>query len=231
MTVGQFFDATATALDQQAADGDPNAANAAAELPPLPDADGRRQHRTRCSSATSSTSSRAATTAAADGSINVLDLAHAAAPTSSTATTSCRYQFGPDDPRRRAVANVDQYTVVRADRRLRTSGSAARVENSQVRLQVNLQVAAAHRDRPRRSRSPWSSRPPTRPARSTGLDCADPLTVSEAEIDVTTSGRHACSSGSDQRPDRRDRSWSRRACSSQGGASLLNSRDVPRRSG
>jgi uncharacterized membrane protein len=183
MSVGQFFDATVAALDQQAADGDPNAANAAVEL---------RRFQTQMGVDNSARMSLGETllfeqggdSAAAVGSLNALDLLSAGAEVID-GTSFLSYQLSPAIPGV-AVAHVDQYLVNRATvrRGLPLHGTAT---NKQLRFQVDLQVAPLL----------GMTTPVTIPlvieaAVATGtvdrMTCSDPLTLSEAEIDVLTSG-------------------------------------------
>lgn len=183
ITVGQLFDATATALDQQAAEGDPNAANAAAQL--------RRFHTQM--GVDSNATMRLGNTlkyeqggddAAAATRTNVLDLLSGGAEVIN-GRNFVAYQLSPGIPGV-AVANVQQYLVRNATtvygRRL---GGFAR--NKQMRFQVVLQVAPL----------PGMTQPVRIPlvieaATAIGfvdrMDCSNPLPDSEVEIGVDTSG-------------------------------------------
>lgn len=108
ITVGQLFDATATALDQQAAEGDPNEANAAAQL--------RRFHTQM--GVDSNATMRLGNTlqyeqggddAAAATRTNVLDLLSGGAEVIN-GRNFVAYQLSPGIPGV-AVANVQQYLV------------------------------------------------------------------------------------------------------------------------
>ena len=164
ITVGQFFDATAAALDQQAADGDPNAAAAAVEL---------RRFQTQMGVDNAATMDMGdifrfesgGDDAAAAGSVNVLDMLSGGAD-AINGTNFASYSLNPGIAGV-AVTNVQQYLVSPAITKpgLSIGGIA---ENKQMRFQVDLQVAPlAGMTGPVRT-SPWSSRPPWRPARSTG---------------------------------------------------------------
>jgi uncharacterized membrane protein len=183
MTVGQFFDATATALDQQAAEGDPNAANGAAQL---------RRFRTQMGVDSTNTMqlgdvmhfSSGGDDAAADGSINVLDLLNGGAQVVN-GDNFVSYQFAPNIPGV-ASATVDQFTVSGIAHGFNL-GVGEFVETNQVRLNVRLQVLPLT----------GSTAPVTIPliveaATATGtvadLTCADPVAGSEADIGVVTSG-------------------------------------------
>jgi len=190
MTTGQFFDATATALDQQAAEGDPNAANAAAEL-----------RRFRTGMGVDSTGqmdmgdavhyAQGGDDAAAEGSVNVLDLLAGSANVINGANF-INYSFTSNIPfptgGQFVTVDVTQYIVEpeTTELNLPIDGSAT---NTQARFQVNIHVAPLT--------GMASTAPVTIPlvveaTRATGvvdrLDCADPVAGSEAEIDVTTSG-------------------------------------------
>jgi uncharacterized membrane protein len=184
MTVGQFFDASATALDQQAAEGDPNAANGAAEL---------RRFRTQMGVDSTSTTQLGETMrfatggddAAAEGEVNVLDLLVGAANVIN-GDNLVSYEFTPTIPGV-AVANVSQHLVQRQQHGEDMSVGDDPLRTQQVRFQVNLQVQPLT----------GMTVPVTIPLIIEGatadgtvdrLDCSDPLTGSEAEIDVVTSG-------------------------------------------
>jgi tight adherence protein G len=190
MTAGQFFDATASALDQQAAEGDPNAANAAAEL-----------RRFRTGMGVDSTGqmdmgdavhyAQGGDDAAAEGSVNVLDLLRGSANVINGANF-VSYSFTTDIPfptgGQFVTVDVTQHIVEpeTTEENLPINGVAT---NTQARFQVNIHVAPLT--------GMVSTAPVTIPlvveaATATGvvdrMDCADPVSASEAEIDVTTSG-------------------------------------------
>jgi len=183
ITVGQFFDATATALDQQAAEGDPNAANAAVEL---------RRFQTQMGVDNTATMDMGDTfqfaqggdDAAAAGSMNVLDMLSGSAE-AINGDHFATYTLSPGIPGV-AIVNVEQYLVSPAtmEPNLGVGGTA---ENKQMRFQLTLQVAPLT----------GGSSPVTIPlvieaATAIGtvdrLDCLDPDTISEAEINAFTSG-------------------------------------------
>ena len=183
ITVGQFFDATATALDQQAAEGDPNAAAAAAEL---------RRFQTQMGVDSSGTMSlgdmmefeSGGDDAAAEGAVNVLDLLSGGANVVN-GDSFVSYNLTPGVPGI-AVANVQQY-LVKTQSQGFGLGVTDQVENTQARFQIDLQVAPLTG-----MTAPLHIPLIVEAANATGvvdrLDCADPLAGSEAEIDVTTSG-------------------------------------------
>lgn len=180
ITVGQLFDATATALDQQAAEGDPNAAAAAAEM---------RRFQTQMGVDNSATMRLGDTLsyeqggddAAATGDINVLDLLSGSADVIN-GTDFVAYQLTPTVPGIASV-NVSQQSIRKATlKRVGVGGSA---ENKQVRFQIDLVVAPLT----------GMTQPLTIPfvveaATATGtvdnLTCATPSIDSSAGIDVST---------------------------------------------
>ena len=183
MTVGQFFSATAAALDQEAAEGDPNAANAAAQL---------RRFETQMGTDSSGTMQlgdsfrfeQGGDDAAAAGEVNVLDLMTGGANLIN-GDNLVSYQFAPTIPGV-AVANVSQHLIARSafgDNLGVTEG----VGTQQLRLQVNLQVLPLTG-----MTSPLTIPLVIEAATADGtvnrMDCADPLAGSEAEIGVLTSG-------------------------------------------
>ncbi|MFL6205313.1 MAG: hypothetical protein ACJ739_08165 [Acidimicrobiales bacterium] len=184
MTVGQFFDATASALDQQAAEGDPNAANGAAQV---------RRFRTQMGVDSTNTMQlgdvmkfeSGGDDAAAEASMNVLDFLAGGAQVVN-GDNFISYQFAPSIPGV-ASASVDQYTVSGIAHGINMSVGSLPLETNQVRLSIRLQVLPLT----------GSSAPVTIPliveaARAVGsvtdLDCADPVAGSEADIGVVTSG-------------------------------------------
>jgi len=183
MTSGQFFDATASALDQQAAAGDPNAANAAAQL---------RRFRTQMGASGTGTMqlgnvasfAQGGDDAAATGTVNVLDLLSGGANVIN-GTSFVSYQFAPAIPGV-AVANVDQYIVQGKQMKQVRVGTPV-VENSQVRFKLDLQVLPLTG-----MTSPVHIPLVIEAARAQGvatdLTCGDPVNASEADIHVTTSG-------------------------------------------
>ncbi len=136
ITVGQLFDATATALDQQAAEGDPNAAGAATQL---------RRFRTQMGVNNNATLQLGNTVhftqggddAAASGAVNVLELLSGSADVINGAALLA-YQLTPTVPGITSV-NVAQRAIVPAT--TNRVGVGGTVVNKQVRFQVNLTVA------------------------------------------------------------------------------------------
>jgi hypothetical protein len=183
MSVGQFFGATAAALDQQAAEGDPNAANAAVELRRFQSQMGV-DNSARMSLGETLQFEQGGDSAAAVGSVNALDLLSGGAEVID-GTSFLSYRLSPAIPGV-AVANVDQYLVRRATirRGLPLHGTAT---NKQLRFQVDLQVAPLLG-----MTTPVFLPLVIEAAVATGtvdrMTCSDPLTLSEAEIDVLTSG-------------------------------------------
>jgi hypothetical protein len=183
MSVGQFFDATAAALDQQAAEGDPNAANAAVELRRFQSQMGV-DNSARMSLGETLQFEQGGDSAAAVGSLNALDLLSGGAEVID-GTSFLSYRLSPAIPGV-AVANVDQYLVRRATirRGLPLHGTAT---NKQLRFKVDLQVAPLLG-----MTTPVFLPLVIEAAVATGtvdrMTCSDPLALSEAEIDVLTSG-------------------------------------------
>ena len=183
ITVGQLFSASAAALDQQAADGDPNAAAAAAEL---------RRFETQMGVDSSATVRLGDTfgfeqggdDAAAVGSVNVLDLLSGSADVID-GSNFVSYSLTPTIPGV-AVVGVQQFLVNTATVRkgLPLGGSAT---NKQARFQIDLQVAPLAG-----MTAPLHIPLVVEAATATGtvdrLACEDPLGGSEVEIDVLTSG-------------------------------------------
>lgn len=183
VTVGQLFGATATALDQQAAEGDPSSAAAAAEL---------RRFQTQMGVDNSATMRLGDTVefaqggddAAAAGSVNVLDLLSGSADVIDGSNLAS-YQLAPTIPGV-AVVGVQQFVVSTAtvERGLPLHGTAT---NKQVRFQVDLQVAPlAGMTAP--LRIPLVVEAATATGTVDRLACDDPLTTSEVEIGMVTSG-------------------------------------------
>lgn len=182
ITAGQFFTWTASALDQQAAAGDPNAASAAAQF---------RRFQTQMGVDSTATMrlgdtigiSQGGDEAAASGSVNVLDLLSGGADVI-TGSNFLSYQLAPTVPGITSVS-VSQRMIAPATTRPRIPvGESA--TNKQVRFQVNLQVAPLV----------GMTQPVFIPlvveaATATGtverLTCASPSSASEAIIGVDTS--------------------------------------------
>lgn len=182
ITAGEFFDATASALDQQAAEGDPNAAGAATQL---------RRFRAQMGIDSNATLRLGDTIAfqhggddaAASGAVNVLDLLSGAADVIS-GTNFLAYKLASTVPGITSV-NVSQQTITPAATELGL-GLDESATNKQVRFQVNLVVAPLV----------GMTQPVTIPlvveaATAVGtadrLTCATPSEDSEAEIFVGTS--------------------------------------------
>lgn len=182
ITAGEFFSWTASALDQQAAEGDPNAASAAAQL---------RRFETQMGIDSTATMRLGDTLsfeqggdeAAASGAANVLDLLAAGADVV-TGSNFLAYQLTPTVPGITSVS-VSQQTIAPATTRygLPVGDSAT---NKQVRFQVNLQVAPLIG-----MTQPVSIPLVVEAATATGtvdqLSCASPSIDSEASIGVDTS--------------------------------------------
>jgi hypothetical protein len=182
MTTGQFFSATATALDQQAADGDPNAANAATQL---------RRFQTQMGTSSSGTMqlgnvasfTQGGDTAAAEGSVNVLDWLSGGANVIN-GTNFASFTFAPAIPGV-ASAAVSQHIVQTAQ--TRRVGIGDPVSNSQARFTVDLQVAPLT-GMTAPLHIPLVIEAANAAGQATALSCADPVTGSEADVHVTTSG-------------------------------------------
>lgn len=183
MSVGQFFDATATALDQQAAEGDPNAAGAAAEL---------RRFRTQMGVDSASEMRLGDTFQYEQGGddnsagtrTNVLDLVSGGAEVIN-GRRFVEYQLNTGIPGI-AVADVQQYLVRPATHKkgLRVGRFA---DNKQMRFRVVLRVAPlAGMSQP--IRIPLVIEAATARGTVASLDCTEPLAGSEAGIDAVTSG-------------------------------------------
>jgi len=183
ITAGEFFDATASALDQQAAEGDPNAANAAAEL---------RRFRTQMG-VDSAGQMRLGDTIgfeqggddnAANTQVNALDLMTGAAEVIN-GKRFITYQLSTGIPGL-LVADVEQYLVRPATRRPDLSvGESA--TNKQMRFKVVLS-AAPLLGMTQRLRIPLVIEAAVARGTVNDLTCADPLAGSEATIGVETSG-------------------------------------------
>jgi uncharacterized membrane protein len=185
MTVGQLFDATATALDQQAAEGDPNAAGAAAEL---------RRFQTQMGVDNSSTTrlgdsfafETGGDEAAAEAAVNVLDLLVGGANVIN-GENFVSYEFATAIPGV-AIADVDQH-LVQSIRRRENVGVGATVETQQLRLAVELEVLPlAGMPGGSTMKIPLIIEAATADGTVTRIDCADPIAGSEAEVGVVTSG-------------------------------------------
>ncbi|MFZ6002369.1 MAG: pilus assembly protein TadG-related protein [Actinomycetota bacterium] len=181
ITVGDFFDATATALDQQAAEGDPNAATAAAEM---------RRFQTQMGVDNSATMRLGDTLsyeqggddAAATGDINVLDLLSGSADVIN-GTDFVAYQLTPTVPGIASV-NVSQQSIRKADWQpgLGVGGTA---QNKQVRFQIDL-VVAPLTGMTQPLTIPFVVEAATAIGTVDHLTCATPTIDSEAGIDVST---------------------------------------------
>jgi uncharacterized membrane protein len=182
MTTGQFFSATASALDQQAADGDPNAANAATQF---------RRFQTQMGASSTGTMqlgnvasfAQGGDDAAAQGSVNVLDWLTGGANVIN-GTNFASYTFTPAIPGV-ASASVSQYIVQTAQtRRVGVGGS---VPNSQARFTVDLTVAPLT-GMTAPVHIPLVIEAANALGTATSLNCADPVSGSEADVHMTTSG-------------------------------------------
>jgi uncharacterized membrane protein len=182
ITVGQFFNATAAALDQQAAEGDPNAAGAAAQL---------RRFQTQMALNNNLVMHLGNTLdfeqggddAAANTSMNVLDLMTGGAEVIN-GVNFVSYQLSPGIPGV-ATATASHYLIERerTEFGLSVGGTA---ENKQMRFQVVLQVAPlVGMTQP--VYIPLVIEAATALGTVDRLECGDPLQLSEAEIRVDTS--------------------------------------------
>lgn len=180
ITVGRFFDASAAALDQQAAEGDPNAAGAAAQM---------RRFRTQMG-VNNNASMRLGDTfrfaqggddAAARGDVNALDLLSGGAE-AINGTNFLAYQLTPTVPGITSVS-VSQQTVAKATTAWGPVGTTA--ENKQVRFQVDLVVAPlVGMTQP--VKIPLVVEAATALGTVDRLTCATPSTDSQALINVST---------------------------------------------
>jgi uncharacterized membrane protein len=183
MTTGQFFNATASALDQQAAEGDPNAANAATQL---------RRFQTQMGADSTGTMqvgnvasfAQGGDDAAADGKINVLDWLSGTAQVINNQNFAS-FTFNPGIPGV-ASASVQQYTVSKATTE-ENKALGESVHNDQVRFAVNLTVAPLT-GMTSPVNIPLVIQAANADALVSSLNCADPVTGSVAGLHVTTSG-------------------------------------------
>jgi uncharacterized membrane protein len=182
ITAGQFFTWTASALDQQAAAGDPNAATAAAQL---------RRFQTQMSIASNATMrlgntldfAQGGDDAAASGKVNVLDLLSGGADVIN-GSSFLTYQLAPTVPGITTIT-VKQQTIAPAT----TSwgvGIGGTAVNKQVRFQVDL-VVAPLTGMTQAVTIPLVVEAATAIGTVDRLSCASPLSASEAEIAVSTS--------------------------------------------
>lgn len=182
ITAGQFFTWTAAALDQQAAEGDPNAATAAAQL---------RRFQTQMGVDNSATMRLGDTLdfeqggeeAAASGAVNVLDLLSGSADVID-GSNFLAYQLTPTVPGITTI-NVQQQTVAPATTELGlpVGGSAT---NKQVRFQLELVVAPLG-GMTQPVKIPLVVEAATAVGTVDRLSCSTPSIDSEAEIAVSTS--------------------------------------------
>lgn len=182
MTVGQFFDASADALDQQAAEGDPNAAAASAEMERFRTQMGVNNNATMRLGDTMEYE-QGGDDAAAQGSINALDLLGAGAE-AINGSNFVAYQLTSTVPGISSV-NVKQQTISAAGWKGGLSVGDD-VDNGQIRFQVDLVVAPlAGMSQP--VKIPLVIEAATAVGFVNRLTCATPSIDSEAAIDVSTS--------------------------------------------
>ncbi|MGQ0830517.1 MAG: pilus assembly protein TadG-related protein [Microthrixaceae bacterium] len=181
ITAGEFFSWTASALDQQAAEGDPNAASAAAEM---------RRFQTQMG-VDNNASMRLGDTiafqqggdeAAASGAVSALDLLSAGGEVI-TGSSFLTYQLVPTVPGITSVT-VKQHTIVPATTRLGL-GVGGTATNEQVRFQVDLVVAPLV-GMTQAVKIPLVVEAATAIGTVNRLSCAEPSANSEAAIDVST---------------------------------------------
>ncbi len=182
ITAGQLFTWTASALDQQAAEGDPNAASGAAQLRRFQTQMGVNSNATMRLGDTI-TFQQGGDDAAAAGTVNALDLLSGSADVIN-GSSFLTYQLAPTVPGITSVT-VKQRTIVPATTELGL-GVGGSATNKQVRFQVDLVVAPLV-GMTQAVKIPLVVEAATAVGTVGRLSCATPSTASEAAIDTSTS--------------------------------------------